>query len=101
MSGSIFKRYGVSIGSSGDRSSYEILVGRGITTAIADFLAQKTKDDRVIVVCDDYFKARIASLTDALSKAGFSVNVYSFEGGKHHKNINEAMRIYEVLEKND
>ncbi|MBI5888770.1 MAG: 3-dehydroquinate synthase [Deltaproteobacteria bacterium] len=98
---SIFKRYPVSFGSSGVSAGYEILVGRGITPAIADFLAQKTKDDRVIVVCDDYFKGRIASLTDALAKAGFSVNVYSFEGGKHHKNINEAMRIYEALEKSD
>lgn len=101
MSGSILKRYPVSFGSSGDKSNYEILVGRGIIPAIAAFLAQKTKDDRVIVVCDEYFKARVGSLTDALSKAGFSVNVYSFEGGKHHKNINEAMRIYEALEKNN
>jgi len=97
MKSSIFKRYPVTL----DRSSYEILIGRGAVASISDFLAGVTKDDRVIVVCDEYFKTRIGPLTEALVTAGFAVDVYSFEGGKHHKNINEAMRIYEVLEKND
>ena len=97
MSG-IFKKYSVSL----DKSNYEILIGRDIIATISKFLAEKTKDRRVLIVIDEFFRARILDpLVQSLSDFGFSTHVHNFGAGKHHKNISEAMKIYEVLESND
>mgnify|MGYP001574701557 CR=1 FL=1 len=94
----VFKKYSVSL----DRSNYEILVGKDIITIISEFLADKTKDKRILIVIDEFFRAKISEpLEQSLSDAGFSVYIHTFEAGKQHKNINEAMKIYEILESND
>lgn len=94
----IFKRYAVSL----DKSNYEIVIGRDIITVIGEFLAEKTKDKRVLIVIDEYFRARILdSLLHELTGPGFNVHIHNFEAGKQHKNISEAMKIYEILESND
>ena len=98
MKGKIIKKYSVSL----DKSNYEILIGRNIISTISKFLAEKTKDKRVLIVIDEFFRAKILDpLVQSLSDFGFSVYVHNFEAGKHHKNISEAMKIYEVLESND
>lgn len=98
MNGQIFKTYPVSL----DRSHYEILVGRDIITNIGRFLADKTKDRNVLIVIDEFFKEKVLGpLLETLEGNGFSVFIHNFEAGKQHKNINEAMKIYEVLENND
>lgn len=98
MSGVIFKRYPVLL----ERASYEILLGRDIISGLGDFLAKKTKDRKVLIVIDEFFRGMIlGSLLDELNEASFSTQIYNFAAGKQNKNINEAMRIYEVLESND
>jgi len=98
MNGTVFKTYAVAL----DKSRYDIVLGRNITDSIGEFLVEKTQDDRVLIVIDDFFKSTVLdTLLPSLSSAGFSVQVHNFEAGKQHKNINEAMKIYETLESND
>ncbi len=98
MDHSIYKTYAVAL----DKAKYDIVIGRNITDSIRDLLVQKTQDDRVLIVIDDFFKSTVLdTLLPSLSSAGFSVHVHNFEAGKQHKNISEAMKIYETLESND
>jgi hypothetical protein len=50
MSSKIFKKYSVSI----DSSNYDILIGQDIILIIGQFLNEKTKDKRVLIVIDDF-----------------------------------------------
>lgn len=94
----IFKKYAVSL----DKSNYEILLGRDIIAVIGKFLVPKTKDKRVLIVIDEFFGVKVLdSLLQELSGTGFNVHIHNFEAGKQHKNISEAMKIYEILESND
>jgi 3-dehydroquinate synthase len=98
MNNKVFKKYNVLL----DKSNYEILIGRDIITDIAQFLTEKTKDKKIIIVIDEFFREKIlGSLLKELYANGFSVHIHNFEAGKQHKNINEAMKIYELLEVND
>ncbi|MCL4418114.1 MAG: 3-dehydroquinate synthase, partial [Actinobacteria bacterium] len=98
MIGKIIKNYLVSL----DKSNYEILIGRNIISTISQFLAEKTKDKRVLIVIDEFFRAKILDpLVQSLSDFGFSVYAHNFEAGKQNKTISEAMKIYEILESND
>lgn len=94
----ILKKYPVSL----DKTDYEILMGRNVVAAIGSFLPEKTKDRKVLIVIDSFFnKGVLDLLSGCLSEQGFSVYAHNFEAGKQHKNINEAMKIYEALEAND
>ena len=98
MHSRIIKTYQVSL----DKSDYEIIIGKDIVCTISQFLAERTKDKRVLIVVDGFFREEVlAPLSQLLSEAGFLVRIHNFEAGKQHKNINEAMKIYEVLESND
>ncbi len=98
MSGKIIKKYSVSL----DKSNYEILIGRNIISTISQFLAEKTKDKRVLIVIDKFLKERVLNtLLPELTEDGFSVYTHNFEAGKQNKNISEAIKIYEALESND
>lgn len=94
----VFKKYDVLL----DQSKYEIVIGRDIIASIADHLNTVTSDKRVIIVIDEFFKEKILGpLLEALDGNGYSVHVYNFEAGKQHKNISEALKLYEVLETNN
>lgn len=98
MDGRIIKKYLVSL----DKANYNILIGRNLISLISQFLNEKSKDKRVLVVIDDFFREKVLNqLLQELSDGGFSVYIHNFEAGKQNKNINEAMRIYEILESND
>lgn len=98
MSSNLFKKYSVSL----DKSHYEILIGRDIIAEAGRFLAGKTDDKRVLIVVDEFLKdTALNLLLQELTKEGFKVYIHTFEAGKQNKNINEAMKIYEVLESND
>mgnify|MGYP001600317812 FL=1 len=94
----MFKKYSVSL----DKSHYEILIGRDIIAEAGRFLAGKTDDKKVLIVVDEFLKdTALNLLLQELTKEGFKVYIHTFEAGKQNKNINEAMKIYEVLESND
>jgi len=98
MEDRITKKYTVSL----DKSTYDIIIGRDIVPIIGKFLNETTNDKRVLIVIDDYFREKVLiPLVQELSGAGFSSHVHNFEAGKQNKNINEAMKIYEILESND
>ncbi|MCP4265462.1 MAG: 3-dehydroquinate synthase [Candidatus Brocadiaceae bacterium] len=98
MSNKIYKKYAVNL----DKSNHEIIIGRNIVTIISNFLTEKTSDKRVLIVIDEFFSGEILnSLLQELSKLGFVVHVYNFTAGKQHKNLNETIKMYEILESND
>ncbi|MBN2057338.1 MAG: 3-dehydroquinate synthase [Candidatus Saganbacteria bacterium] len=85
-----------------DGSSYEISLGRGIIGETGAMLAQKTKNRQVLVLYDAFLEKTIQSkLVSGLKAAGFEVFEHALPGGKINKNINEALKIFGVLESND
>ena len=85
-----------------DRSSYPLLIGRGTLTELAGLLAERTRNRDVLIVYDNYFEASINDkLAASLRAAGFRVLLHPLEGGKVNKNINEALKIYGLLESQD
>lgn len=98
MSNKIYKKYAVNL----DKSKHEIIIGSNIVTTISDFITEETSDKRVLIVIDEFFSGEVlSSLLQELSKQEFTVHVYSFTAGKQHKNLNEAVKLYEILESND
>ncbi len=98
MSSEIHKKYTVNF----DKSKHEIIIGRNIVTTISNFITEETNDKRVLIVIDDFFSGEVLnSLLQELSKLEFAVRVYRFTAGKQHKNLNEAVKLYEILESND
>lgn len=85
-----------------DRSRYPLLIGRGVLTELAGLLAERTKNRDVLIVYDNFFEASINDkLAASLRAAGFRVLLHPLEGGKINKNINEALKIYGLLESQD
>lgn len=83
-------------------TEYEVTIGRNVIDDIAEFLGAKTKNNKVLIVTDEYFEKRYASyLKDSLIKSSFSVGLYVMKGGKISKTFNEALKIYGVLEVGD
>ena len=98
MQSQVYRKNAVTL----DKSHYEILIGRNIVTCVGKYLAEKVRDKRVMIVIDEFFPQEVlGSLLQDLSGVGFDVHVYSFTAGKQHKNLNETIKIYEVLESND
>lgn len=94
----IYKTINVSL----DGRNYEILIGREILSHLSSMAAQKTKDRKLLIVADEFFKERVSeTLTQELSQKGFLVYSHHLKAGKTHKNINEAITIYEILESNN
>ncbi|MFA6169585.1 MAG: 3-dehydroquinate synthase [Candidatus Margulisiibacteriota bacterium] len=85
-----------------DRSRYPLLIGRGVVGELAGLLLERTKNRDVVIVYDNYFEASINDkLAASLRAAGFRVLLHPLEGGKINKNINEALKIYGLLESQD
>jgi len=97
MHSKVYRKHAVTL----DKSHYEILIGRNIIACVGKFLAEKVNDKRVMIVIDEFFSQEVLdSLLRDLSGVGFAVYVYNFKAGKQHKNLNETINIYEILESN-
>jgi len=94
----IYKRMDISL----DNSSYELLIGRGLLDDISKLVRLKTKNNKIIIVADQYFSAKDGRfLKEKLQEANFSCFEYYMDAGKESKNFNEVLKIYGILEEND
>jgi len=98
MKTTVYKKYDVAL----DDSNYQILVGKNIIDNTGKMLQEKTKDNRVMIIIDNFFSKSILNLlVENLSQKGFETYVHLFEAGKQNKNFNEAIKIYKKLEENN
>ena len=92
----ILKTYPVKL----ETANYEIVIGRDLLADnTAQLLTKKTNNKKVLIVTDLFFApTRAKKLQTALSDHGYEVCVHAMPAGKHNKTINEAIKIYEILE---
>lgn len=85
-----------------DSSKYQILIGEDLLASVGKIIREKTLDNKIIVVSDEFFKDIVDNvLIPTLQKSGFSVFPHFLPGGKTNKNISGIIKIYNVLEAND
>lgn len=85
-----------------DGTPYPLLIGKGAIGILPERLSALTKNKKLMLVYDEFFRNSIAkSLSENLSASGFDVLLHEMPAGKGNKNINEALRIYAKLEENN
>lgn len=85
-----------------DGNPYEIHIKRGSINDLANLLCEKTKNKKVIIVADSFFKKSIVeNINTSLTLLGYEVFLYLMDAGKGNKNINEVLKIYSILEENN
>lgn len=78
---------------------YKVFIDKGVSDKIASFLINLSKNQKVLIVTDSYFKDKHAKfLFNSLSSKGLSPHIYAMKGGKISKTFSEALRIYGELE---
>jgi len=98
MNTKVYKKYDVAL----DNSKYEIIVGKNIIENVGQMLRERTKDNRVMIIIDNFVsKSVLNPLIEIFSQNGFQTFFHLFESGKQNKNFNEAINIYEKLEQNN
>jgi len=82
-----------------DNQKYEIIIGRNILSDLSNMLDQKTKNKKVIIISDSFFRNSIAQeLKNQLINNGYECFEYYMNAGKENKNFNEVLKIYGILE---
>jgi len=85
-----------------DGTPYPIYIGRDVIGEIVGYVQEKTKNTKILIVTDIFFKDTLASSIATLFNAqGYSVIIHTLDAGKGNKTINEVLKIYSVLEEND
>jgi len=85
-----------------DGTPYPIYIGRDVISEIVGYVQEKTKNTKILIVTDNYFKDTLASSIATLFNAqDYSVTIHALDAGKGNKTINEVLKIYSVLEEND
>ena len=85
-----------------DNFNYPIIIGKNITNNLCKFIKSRTKNNKVVIISDDFFKENIFdSLEKILIDADFKVYSYFMDAGKGNKSFDEVMEIYNLLEKNN
>jgi 3-dehydroquinate synthase len=83
-----------------DGTPYPIYIGEGIIGNICEYLSGSTS--KVIIIFDNFFEHTVArELKDNLELEGYSVLLHGMEAGKGNKNINEALKVFGLLEENN
>jgi len=85
-----------------DGTPYPIYIGRDVIGEIVEYVQEKTKNTKVLIVTDTYFSKTLAKQIESLflDKA-FTVCIHALDAGKGNKNINEVLKIYAKLEEDD
>jgi len=79
---------------------YNIYLGREVIKNISNLLIQKTKNKKIIIVADVVFRDSVVKeITKLLDN--FKIYIHFMEAGKANKTINEALKIYSILEENN
>lgn len=96
---SAHKEYTVNL----DGKPYPIFLGRGIVSAkVMEVLTNKTINKNIVILFDAHFAEEIDDILRLkLAQEGYTVYLYPMEAGKQNKTINQAIKIYELLETNN
>jgi len=85
-----------------DGTPYPIYVGRDVIGGIVDYVQEKTKNNKVLIVTDTFFSKSLAKeIKKLFLESSFDVVIHALDAGKGNKNINEALKIYAELEEYD
>ena len=81
---------------------YKIFIDRDVVEDVAFFLDECAKNQKVLIVVDDFFKDKYARLIfNSLKAKGLSPYIHVMQGGKSSKSFSEVLRIYGELENKD
>ena len=81
----------------GERS-YDILIGKGLLSQVADYLRPINLGRRGVIITDTNVEPLYAgALCDALGKGGFAAEVLSVPAGEASKSLRQANRLFEKL----
>ncbi len=85
-----------------DEKPYEILIGHDLISKVSSLLSDKTQNKKVIIIADAFFQNSLGkSIKDNLIDDGFDCLEYYMRAGKENKNINEALKIFGILEEHN
>ncbi|MEH6557750.1 MAG: 3-dehydroquinate synthase [Oceanicoccus sp.] len=85
-----------------DGTPYPIYIGKGVLGNIADYLQGATENPKILILFDTFFENTVAAdIRLILEARGYDVFLHAMPAGKGNKNINEALKIFAVLEENN
>ena len=85
-----------------DGVPYPIYIGRDVLGDIVSYVQSKTKNNKILIVADVFFKESIANeIEQNFISENYSVYTHYLDAGKGNKNINEILKIYSILEENN
>lgn len=83
-------------------NEYKVFIDRDISEKITSFLSDSSKNQKVLIVTDIFFKDKYAQLIfNLLKDKGLSPYIHVMRGGKSSKSFGEVLRIYGELEDKD
>jgi 3-dehydroquinate synthase len=81
-----------------DERSYDILIGKGLLSQVAEYLRPLKLGKRGVIITDTNVESLYAgALCDALGKGGFAADVLSVPAGEPSKSLRQANRLFEKL----
>ena len=85
-----------------DEVQYDIIFGEGVLDNISEYIKQFTKNNKIIIVSDVFFKNSVGMrIEQLLNNSEYEVFTYYMHAGKGNKNLNEVLKIYSILEENN
>ncbi len=85
-----------------DGTPYPIYLGRDVVDGIVGYVQEATKNNKILIVTDNYFKDTLArNIADLFEEQNYSVVIHALGAGKGNKTINEVLKIYSVLEEEE
>lgn len=85
-----------------DQIEYPIVIGKNVRNKIFDLIQKKTKNKKIIIVADNFFKDTLCKDIDLVfTSNGYEVFTYYMDAGKGNKSINEVLKIFGILEENN
>lgn len=85
-----------------DSVEYPIVIGKNVKEKLVDLIHDKTKNSKIIIVADSFFKDTICkSIETMFAENDYEIYTYYMDAGKGNKSINEVLKIYGILEENN
>ncbi len=85
-----------------DTVEYPIVIGNNVIEKLFDLIQEKTKNSKIIIVADRYFKDTLCKdIEKRFSHNKYEVYTYYMDAGKGNKSINEVLKIFGILEENN
>jgi len=84
-----------------DTVEYPILIGDNVIEQILDLIEKRTKNSKIIIVADSFFKDGICAVIENKLSEKFEIYSYYMDAGKGNKSINEVLKIFGILEENN